>query len=113
MTKTQEHYSILIRNKTSNTWHAQYGNMVELGLARALDLARKFEIPFLALILILPDGTVRSRGTWRGRTVNKDCSFDFSPVRPHGCGRAVRLCGRAGIGRMYPETLSGKREVAR
>ncbi|MED6127718.1 hypothetical protein PIB30_090797, partial [Stylosanthes scabra] len=57
---------------------------VELGLARALDLAWKFEIPFLALILILPDGTVRSRGTRCGRMVNKDCSFDFALARSHG-----------------------------
>ncbi|MED6177563.1 hypothetical protein PIB30_099303, partial [Stylosanthes scabra] len=53
---------------------------VELGLARALDLARKLKIPFLALILILPDGTVRSRGTRFCRTVNKNCSFDFAPA---------------------------------
>ncbi|MED6195770.1 hypothetical protein PIB30_041081, partial [Stylosanthes scabra] len=52
---------------------------VELGLPKDLALDRKLEIPFLALILILPDGTVRSRGIPCGRTVNKICSFDFVP----------------------------------
>ncbi|MED6209499.1 hypothetical protein PIB30_055298 [Stylosanthes scabra] len=58
--------------------------VVELDLARALDLARKLEIPFLALILILPDSTVRSLSTQCSYTVNKDCSFDFAPVRSRG-----------------------------
>ncbi|MED6186060.1 hypothetical protein PIB30_063158 [Stylosanthes scabra] len=79
---------------------------VELGLARALDLARKFEIPFLTLILTLPDGTVWSRGTRCGRTVNK-----IAALTSHSHGRAVRPGGRACIGRMHLETLQGTREV--
>ncbi|MED6188559.1 hypothetical protein PIB30_087092 [Stylosanthes scabra] len=35
----------------------------KLGHQRGLDLAWKLEIPILSLILILPDGIVRSRGT--------------------------------------------------
>ncbi|MED6115050.1 hypothetical protein PIB30_086421, partial [Stylosanthes scabra] len=60
---------------------------VELSLARALDLARKLEIPFLALILILPDGIVRSRGTLCGRAVNKNAALTL-----HLRGRAMGLC---------------------
>ncbi|MED6111230.1 hypothetical protein PIB30_050682 [Stylosanthes scabra] len=52
-----------------------------IGPCKALDLARKLEITFLALVLILPDSTVRLRGTRCSHMVNKNCSFDFAPAR--------------------------------
>ncbi|MED6126193.1 hypothetical protein PIB30_075977 [Stylosanthes scabra] len=80
----------------------------KLGLQGGLDLARKLEIPILALILILLDGIMRSRGTPCGRTINKVCSFEFIPARSR-----EGTCGRASAGRVHPEKLPGIREVAR
>ncbi|MED6207881.1 hypothetical protein PIB30_039708 [Stylosanthes scabra] len=62
---------------------------VELGFQRGLPLAQNSEIPILALILILPDGTVRTRGTPCSRTVNKICRFDFVSAQSREGSHAV------------------------
>ncbi|MED6124632.1 hypothetical protein PIB30_060817, partial [Stylosanthes scabra] len=55
----------------------------KLGLQRGLDLARKLEIPILAIILILPDGTVRSRSTPSDRAVNRNAALTLHPHGSH------------------------------
>ncbi|MED6223465.1 hypothetical protein PIB30_074223, partial [Stylosanthes scabra] len=43
-----------------------------------------------------------------GRTVNKNAALTLHPR-----GHAMGPCGRAGVGRVHPETLPGTCEVAR